>query len=152
MRYLIILFVTFSFNIFSTDSKKLDPIIFMLDLSIVDSQNEEAKKFTYEITKKVKANEPDTIIYQYYFDSDNKVFLYEVYKGNDAAIMHVEDFRGSDWETRFGDLFVIDNFSVLGNSSEALKESLEGYPASFRAIEGGFSRPAESLGEEIFKL
>ena len=71
---------------------------------------------------------------------------------NDAAIMHVEDFRGSDWETRFGNLFVIDNFSVLGNSSEALKESLEGYPASFRAIEGGFSRPAESLGEEIFKL
>ena len=129
MRYLIILFVTFSFNIFSTDSKKLDPIIFMLDLSIVDSQNEEAKKFTYEITKKVKANEPDTIIYQYYFDSDNKVFLYEVYKGNDAAIMHVKDFRGSDWETRFGDLFVIDNFSVLGNSSEALKESLEGYPS-----------------------
>ncbi len=152
MRYLIILFVTFSFNIFSTDSKKLDPIIFMLDLSIVDSQNEEAKKFTYEITKKVKANEPDTIIYQYYFDSDNKVFLYEVYKGNDAAIMHVKDFRGSDWETRFSDLFVIDNFSVLGNSSEALKESLQGYPASFRVIEGGFSRPAESLGEEIFKL
>ena len=152
MKYLIILFVTFSFNIFSTDSKKLDPIIFMLDLSIVDSQNEEAKKFTYEITKKVKANEPDTIIYQYYFDSDNKVFLYEVYKGNDAAIMHVKDFRGSDWETRFGDLFVIDNFSVLGNSSEALKESLQGYPASFRVIEGGFSRPAESLGEEIFKL
>ena len=64
MRYLIILFVTFSFNIFSTDSKKLDPIIFMLDLSIVDLQNEDAKKFTYEITKKVKANEPDTIIYQ----------------------------------------------------------------------------------------
>ena len=152
MKYLIILLATFSFNIFSADTKKLDPIIFMLDLSIVDSQNEEAKKFTYEITNKVKANEPDTIIYQYYFDSGDKVFLYEVYKGNDAAIKHVKDFRGSEWEKRFGGLFVIDNFSVLGNYSKALKKSLEGYPASFRAIEGGFSRPAESLGEEIFKL
>jgi len=117
----------------------------------IELSNEEAKKFTYEITNKVKANEPDTIIYQYYFDSD-KVFLYEVYKGNDAAIKHVKDFRGSEWEKRFGSLFVIDNFSVLGNYSNALKKSLEGYPASFRAIEGGFSRPAESLGEEIFKL
>ena len=43
MKYLIILLATFSFNIFSANTKKLDPIIFMLDLSIVDSQNEEAK-------------------------------------------------------------------------------------------------------------
>jgi len=124
----------------------------MLDLSVVDSQNKEAKAFTYDITKKVKANEPDTIIYQYYFDSESKVFLYEVYKGNEAAIKHVREFRGSDWESRFGSLFVIDNFAVLGNSSKELKDSLEGYPASFRSIEGGFSRPAENLEKEISNL
>ncbi len=152
MKYLHILLITFSVNLFSTEPSKLDPIIFMLDLSVVDSQTEEAKKFTYEITEKVKASEPDTIIYQYYFDSEDRVFLYEVYKGNQAAIKHVMDFRGSDWETRFAGLFAIDNFAVLGNSSDALKDSLEGYPASFRSIEGGYSRPAESLGEEISKL
>ena len=152
MKYLSIILITFSINIVSAESKKLDPIIFMLDLSILDSQKEEAKNFTYEITKKVKANEPDTIIYQYYFGSEDKVFLYEVYKGNEAAIKHVMDFRGSDWETRFGGLFAIDNFAVLGNSSNALKNSLEGYPASFRGLEGGFSRPAETLGKEISNL
>ena len=152
MKYLIILLATFSINTFSAETKKLDPIIFMLDLSVVDSQNKEAKAFTYDITKKVKANEPDTIIYQYYFDSESKVFLYEVYKGNEAAIKHVREFRGSDWESRFGSLFVIDNFAVLGNSSKELKNSLEGYPASFRSIEGGFSRPAENLEKEISNL
>ena len=41
-----------------------------------------------------------------------------------AAIKHVEDFRGSNWETRFGGLFSIENFAVLGNSSQELKDSL----------------------------
>lgn len=152
MKYIYILLLAFSINISLADTKKLDPIIFMLDLSIMDSQKEEAKKFTYEIAKKVKTNEPDTIIYQYYFGSEDKVFLYEVYKGNEAAIKHVMDFRGSEWEARFGGLFTIDNFAVLGNSSNALKNSLEGYPASFRGLEGGFSRPAETLGKEISNL
>ena len=152
MKYIYILLLAFSINISLADTKKLDPIIFMLDLSITDSQKEEAKKFTYEIAKKVKTNEPDTIIYQYYFGSEDKVFLYEVYKGNEAAIKHVMDFRGSEWEARFGGLFTIDNFAVLGNSSNALKNSLEGYPASFRGLEGGFSRPAETLGKEISNL
>ena len=44
----------------------------------------------------------------YFFGPDDKVFLYEVYKTNAAAIKHVEDFRGSDWETRFGGLFAIE--------------------------------------------
>ena len=152
MKFIQILLIVFSVNFISADSEKLDPIIFMLDLSVVDSKTEEARKFTYEITKKVIANEPDTVIYQYFFGPDNKVFLYEVYKTNTAAIKHVEDFRGSDWETRFGGLFSIENFAVLGNSSQELKDSLDGYTTDFRTLEGGFHRPAEKLGKEIFNL
>ena len=100
----------------------------------------------------MKANEPGTVIYQYFFGSNDKVFLYEVYKSNEAAIKHVEDFRGSTWEEEFGGLFSIDNFAVLGNSSNDLKESLEGYTADFRTLKGGFHKPAQALGNEILKL
>ena len=86
MKFIQILLIVFSVNFISADSEKLDPIIFMLDLSVVDSKNEEARKFTYEITKKVIANEPDTVIYQYFFGPDNKVFLYEVYK---LSLIHI---------------------------------------------------------------
>ena len=134
MKFFTIILATLSLSIFSAEDTKLDPIIFMLDLSVSDGNTKEAEEFTYKITKKVKANEPGTVIYQYFFGSDNKVFLYEVYKGNDAAIDHVQDFRGSSWEAEFGELFTIDNFAVLGNSSKALKDALDGYTTDFRTL------------------
>ena len=72
----------------------------MLDLSVNDGKIKKAEKFTYDITKNVMKMEPDTVIYQYYFDSEEKVFLYEVYKSNEAAIEHVKNFRGSKWESK----------------------------------------------------
>ena len=77
MKKIKILLIVFTVNFISADSEKLDPIIFMLDLSVVDSKNEEARKFTYEITKKVIANEPDTVIYQYFFSIHirNPIFI-----------------------------------------------------------------------------
>ena len=152
MKFFTIILATLSLSIFSAEDNKLDPIIFMLDLSVIDGNTKEAEEFTYKITKKVKANEPGTVIYQYFFGSNDKVFLYEVYKSNQAAIKHVEDFRGSTWEQEFGGLFSIDNFAVLGDSSNDLKESLEGYTTDFRALKGGFHKPAQALGNEIFKL
>jgi quinol monooxygenase YgiN len=152
MKFFNIILATLSLSIFSAEDNKLDPIIFMLDLSVIDGNTKEAEEFTYKITKKVKANEPGTVIYQYFFGSNDKVFLYEVYKSNQAAIKHVEDFRGSTWEAEFGGLFSIDNFAVLGNSSNDLKESLEDYTTDFRTLKGGFHKPAQSLGNEIFKL
>ena len=90
--------------------------------------------------------------YQYYFDSEEKVFLYEVYKSNEAAIEHVKNFRGSKWESKFGELFSIENFAVLGEASKDLKKSLEGYTTDFRYLKGGFHKPAKKLSKEIMKL
>ena len=64
----------------------------------------------------------------------------------------MRNFRGSDWEAKFGEFFSITNFSVLGNSSEELKKSLLGYTTDFRTLKGGFHKPAESLGKEIMGL
>ncbi len=152
MKYLVLMLVLFSFSTLTDADNKLDPIIFMLDLSVTEGKKDQAEKFTHEIAKNVLEVEPNTVIYQYYFDSDSKVFLYEVYKSNEGAIEHVRNFRGSKWESRFGELFSIDSFSVLGNSSQALKESLVGYTSDFRELKGGFHKPAESLAVKIMGL
>ena len=152
MKYLLIGMVFFSFSSLADDLKKLDPILFMLDLSVNEGKREQAEAFTHEIAKNVLNVEPGTLIYEYYFDAENKAFLYEVYKTDEDAIEHVKNFRGSKWEERFGEFFSITSFSVLGNSSEALKKSLEGYTTDFRTLKGGFHKPAENLGERILGL
>ena len=152
MKIILSIILILSFNAIADDHKKLNPIIFMLDLSINEGKIKKAEKFTYDITKNVKKMEPDTVIYQYYFDSEEKVFLYEVYKSNEAAIEHVKNFRGSKWESKFGELFSIENFAVLGEASEDLKKSLEGYTTDFRYLKGGFHKPAKKLSKEIMNL
>ena len=152
MKYFMLVIMFMSFSSLADDSKKLNPIIFMLDLSVSEGKKEQAEKFTHEIAANVLNVEPGTLIYEYYFDSGHKAFLYEVYKNDQAAIEHVRNFRGSDWEAKFGEFFSITNFSVLGNSSEELKKSLEGYTTDFRTLKGGFHKPAKSLGKEIREL
>ena len=53
---------------------------------------------------------------------------------------------------RFWGLFSIDNFAVLGNSSNDLKESLECYTTDFRTLRGGFHKSAQIIGNETFNL
>ena len=74
MKIFLSILLVFQSTFFSDDHKKLDPIIFMLDLSVNDGKIKKAEKFTYDITKNVMKMEPDTVIYQYYFDSEEKVF------------------------------------------------------------------------------
>ena len=152
MKYFILGMMFLSFSSMADDHEELNPVLFMLDLSINEGKKEQAKVFSHEIAKNVLNVEPGTLIYEYYFDTENRAFLYEVYKSDQYAIEHVKNFRGSKWEERFGEFFSIINFSVLGNSSEALKKSLEGYTTDFRTLEGGFHKPAENLKEKILNL
>ena len=48
--------------------------------SINEGKKEQAKVFSHEIAKNVLNVEPGTLIYEYYFDTGNRAFLYEVYK------------------------------------------------------------------------
>ena len=152
MKYFILGMMFLSLSSMADDHEELNPVLFMLDLSINEGKKEQAKVFSHEIAKNVLNVEPGTLIYEYNFDTGNRAFLYEVYICDQYAIEDVENFRGSKWEERFGEVFSIINFSVLGNSSEALKKSLEGYTTDFRTLEGGFHKPAENLKEKILNL
>ena len=83
---------------------------------------------------------------------NKKVFLYEVYKNNNAAVFHVEQFQGSDWEKEFFEIFELKDFQVLGNSEDSLKKVLDGFTNDFRTKEGGYHKVIEGLKSEILNF
>ena len=153
MRHLSLLLLIASISIFGMHHEKLDVIVFAIDLEIIDGQKKSSKDFVSRITDNVNNKEPQTLVYQYHFSKDeNKVFLLEIYPNNEAALIHMNNFLGSQWEAEFVENFSISNFQVLGNANSKLKKSLEPFTKDFRGNLIGFDRVAAQLGEEISKI
>ena len=153
MRYLSLLLLISFTSIFGMHHEKLDVIVFAIDLEIIDGQKNSASNFVSRITNNVKNKEPQTLVYQYHFSKEeNKVFLLEIYPNNEAALIHMNNFLGSEWEAEFVKNFSISNFQVLGNANSKLKKSLEPFTKDFRSNLIGFDRVATQLGEEISKI
>ena len=153
MKYLSLLLIVVSSSLFSMHHEKLDVIVFAIDLEILDGQKNKARNFVSRITDNVKKKEPQTLVYQYHFSKEeNKVFLLEIYPNNEAALIHMNNFLGSEWESEFVKNFSISNFQVLGNANSKLKKSLEPFTKDFRSNLIGFDRVANQLGEEISKI
>ena len=153
MKYLALTLIVLSSSLFSMHHEKLDVIVFAIDLEILDGQKNKARNFVSRITNNVNKKEPQTLVYQYHFSKEeNKVFLLEIYPNNEAALIHMNNFLGSEWETEFIKNFSISNFQVLGNANSKLKKSLEPFTKDFRSTLIGFDRVANQLGEEISKI
>ena len=153
MKYLSLLALLISSSLFAMHHEKLDVIVFAIDLQIIDGQEKKAKEFVERITDNVNKKEPQTLVYQYHFSNkENKVFLLEIYPNNKAALIHMNNFLGSKWESEFVENFSIANFQVLGNANSKLKKSLEPFTKDFRNNLVGFDRVAEQLGQEISKI
>ena len=153
MKYISLFLVFFSTSLLSMHHEKLDVIVFVIDLEIVKGQEKNARNFVSRITKNVDEKEPQTLVYQYHFSNEeNKVFLLEIYPNNEAALIHMNNFLGSKWETEFVQNFTIKNFQVLGNANSELEKSLEPFTKDFRSNLIGFDRVANQLGEEISKI
>ena len=153
MKYLSLLLIVVSSSLFSMHHEKLDVIVFVIDLEILDGQKNKARNFVSRITDNVNKKEPQTLVYQYHFSKEeNKVFLLEIYPNNEAALIHMNNFLGSEWESEFVKNFSISNFQVLGNANSKLKKSLEPFTKDFRSSLIGFDRVANQLGEEISKI
>ena len=153
MKYLSLFLLLLSTSLIGMHHEKLDVIVFAIDLEIVDGKKKNARNFVSRITENVENKEPQTLVYQYHFSKkENKVFLLEIYPNNKAALIHMNNFLGSEWEEEFVKNFSISNFQVLGNANSKLKKSLEPFTKDFRSNLIGFDRVANQLGEEISKI
>ena len=153
MKSVLIFLLFISSAAFGMHHEKLDVIVFAIDLEIIEGKSNSAKDFVTEITENVMRNEPQTLVYQYHFSkSENKVFLLEIYPNNEAALIHMKNFTGSNWEAKFVENFSIKSASILGKANSKLKKAMEPYTTDFRSSLLGFDRVADQLGEEISNI
>ena len=139
MKKLFLFFIVFPFFAFSMHHKT-DPIIFYLDLNIVNSDID-VGEFLDGIVKTVQETEPGTQLYEYYIsDNRNKVSLLEIYKSDADAVVHMKNFLAAPHSGPFLEIFEIESFKVLGNSSNELKKILNDFTKDHRILIDGFKR------------
>ena len=119
---------------------KSDSIIFYLDLKI-SSDSVNVEEFLDNVVKSVNETEPGTMRYEYYLSEDRKkVSLIEIYKTDEDAITHMKNFLAAPHSVPFLEIFEIESFKVMGNSSDELKEILNDFTRDHRKLVHGFKR------------
>ena len=142
MRLLIILSVLFSPLSFAGHhaESKDNQIIFLLDLEVIEGKESQVDDLIDRLVENVKKTEPDTIAYEYYASSKERIFLYEVYKNHAAAEFHVDSFLQGDLMPIFVDTFRVITFEVLGTTTDQLKVKMKDFTQDHRPKTDGFKR------------
>jgi quinol monooxygenase YgiN len=116
-------------------------IHFRVEFTIEVGKIEEYKKLIQEMSRTVKANEPDTINYQFYLNEDQtKCVVHETYVNSDAALAHDNGVPSRTILPRIFSLAKISRFDVYGNPNEELQKSLVSFGAETFNLFTGFSR------------
>ena len=142
MRLLFLMVFMFTSNIYAGhhSANKDEQIIFLLDLEVIEGKQNQVDDLIDRLVENVKKTEPDTIVYEYYASSEDRIFLYEVYKNHDAAEFHVDQFMQGSLMPIFVDTFSVVTFEVLGSTSDVLKEKMKDFTEDHRPKTDGFKR------------
>ena len=119
---------------------KDEQIIFLLDLEVIEGKQNQVDDLIDRLIKNVKNTEPGTIAYEYYASSEDRIFLYEVYKNHDAAEFHVDSFMQGALMPIFVDTFRVLTFEVLGTTTDELKDKMKDFTTDHRPKTDGFKR------------
>jgi quinol monooxygenase YgiN len=116
-------------------------IHFRAEFTIEEGKIEEYKKLVQEMSKVVKANEPDTINYQFYLNRDEtKCMVHETYANSEAVLAHNAGFASQTILPRIFSVSRITRFDVYGNPSEELQKVLTSFGPQTYNLFAGFSR------------
>ena len=89
----------------------------------------------------IKIEEPGTLIYNWYISEANyKGILLERHKNNQAAIKHVNNFISRKYVDRLMSFCPFESITILGDTSDELKETLKVFTEDFRNHIGDFVR------------
>ncbi len=142
MRLLFLIVFMFTSNIYAGhhSTNKDEQIVFLLDLEVIEGKQNQVDDLIDRLVENVKKTESDTIAYEYYASSADRIFLYEVYKNHDAAEFHVDQFMQGSLMPIFVDTFNVVTFEVLGSTSDVLKEKMKDFTQDHRPKTDGFKR------------
>ena len=124
------------------DNSDSDEITFIIELNTKENSKEEVKDFTQYLSDFIVQREPSTV-YGYYMSEDGKkVTLIERYNNSEDGIQHGVDFVNGPNFDKFFEIFEIESFITIGNTTDEFKEfaSENGFIIEYRESIGGYVR------------
>lgn len=117
----------------------MDKIGYILELTIMDGKVDEFKTMAAGFIEAVRADEPETLVYQWYLREDGtRAVLQEMFSSSEALLNHLGNV-GPSLPTLLA-IAPITRFEVIGSASDEAREALAGLGAVHFPRLGGFDR------------
>ena len=111
-----------------------------LRVNINEGMLETFQSLMAEMVEATQANEPDTLVYEWYFSDDNSAcHIVEAYTDSAAAMVHIGNF-GANFAERFLTYCSPTEIFVYGTPSDEARAALDGFGATYMPSVGGFTR------------
>ena len=118
-----------------------EEIRFKAEFIINEGKLEEYKKLINEMGEAVKANEPDTLEYQFYLNKDEtKCVVHETFANSAAALAHNESNASKTILPRIFNIARLSRLEVYGNPNYHLRNVLMGFDSQIFSPFTGFTR------------
>ena len=115
-----------------------DQISWYVHLAVKPGQLERFRSLTDEMVESARA-ETGALMYERFISEDGTdVYVYERYSDSQAAVAHLQSFRGS-YGARFSALVDRKQFTVFGTLSHELRTMLHAFGATYARPLAGFS-------------
>ena len=112
------------------ENEMTNVIRYMIEASIAPEKLDDYKEVSAKLIENIKAGEPGTIGFDMYFNDDESIcYLFEEYKDSEAVFAHMEN--SGELIGPMIEMTTTTRFEVYGNPSEALKQTLGSFGATF---------------------
>ena len=109
---------------------------------VKEGKIDEFKKLIKDMSRMVEANEPDTIDYEFYLNSDDetKCIVHETYADSEAALAHASSIASQTILPKIFNVASVSRFDVYGSPSKELQKMLTSINPQTYNLFTGFSR------------
>ncbi|HEV2135577.1 MAG TPA: antibiotic biosynthesis monooxygenase [Terracidiphilus sp.] len=115
-------------------------VSWVLELEIYQGRQDDLRKLAAEMIAATKANEPDTLSYEWSISADGKqCHILERYVDSAALLTHVTTF-GEKFAGRFLEILQPARFVVYGSPSAAARDAIADFQPVYMQGLGGFNR------------
>jgi quinol monooxygenase YgiN len=111
------------------------------EFTIEKNKVEQYKKLIEEMSNMVQINEPNTLVYEAYFNEDGtKCMVHETYLDSKAVLSHNDSIASKTILPRIFNISKLDMLDVYGNPNNELKKLLTSFNSQIFKFHSGFNR------------
>ena len=122
-------------------SMKNNRIHIRVEFIIKEGKIDEFKKLVQDMSRMVESNEPDTIDYEFYLNSDEtKCMVHETYANSEAALVHNNSIASQTILPKVFSVAHLSRFDFYGKPSKELRELITSFNPQIYNLFTGYSR------------